>query len=97
MRTIQELLEIMLKNKSKFCYGLCGWVGELRCLKIISYKEEDLLKNYIKNNRPNIFSSLDTFINRKSPFFWRSGDIEPRIKWIKKHIKKQKSIYTIVI
>jgi hypothetical protein len=97
MRKIEELLEIMLENKSEFSYGLCGWVGELRCLKIISHEEEDFLKHYIQNNRPNIFSSLDTFINRKSPFFWCSMDIKPRIKWIEKHIKKQKSIYTIVI
>ena len=90
MRTIKELLEIMLKYKSGFSYGLCGWVGELRCIKIISYKEEVFLKNYIKNNRPNIFTSFNTFINRSSPFYWHPGNIEPRIKWIKKHIKKQK-------
>jgi hypothetical protein len=50
MRKIEELLEIMLENKSEFSYGLCGWVGELRCLKIISHEEEDFLKHYIQNN-----------------------------------------------
>lgn len=83
MRTIKELLELMLHNKRLFFTGLCNWASNIN----MSYDEYQLLKDYIKKNRPSMFSSFDAFINCKNKFYWEQGNITPRIEWIKKHIK----------
>lgn len=54
----------------------------------ITSEEEYSLQHYIDVNRPSIFSSIDAFIHCNNVFYWTPGDIKPRIKWIKKHIKK---------
>jgi len=87
MRPINELLELLLNNKSSFRYGLCSWVSNLKYRNILSRQEGALLLDYIDNNRPSKWSSIDAFIHRNKGFFWKEGDINPRIKWIKKHIK----------
>lgn len=87
MRSIKELLEIMLDNQQEFTHGLCSWIGNLRYEHIISHSEFLLLKIYIYENRPNKFSSISAYKNRNSGFYWKRKDIKPRIKWIKKHIK----------
>jgi hypothetical protein len=43
---------------------------------------------YIRKNRPSKFSSIDAFECRNSNYYWKIRDINPRIKWLKKHIKK---------
>jgi hypothetical protein len=87
MRSIKELLEIMLNNQQEFSHGLCNWVFNLRFEKIINHYESSLLMKYIKDNRPNKLSSLIAFVNSNRGFYWERKDIKPRIKWIKKHIK----------
>ncbi len=87
MRSIKELLEIMLENKSYFFSGLCDLVHDLRYCGDITQEERILLINYIKYNRPSKWSSLSAFKNRSSGYYWKRKDIKPRIKWIKKHIK----------
>lgn len=87
MRSIKELLEIMLDNQQDFSQGLCSWVSSLRYEQKINHIEFVLLRNYIGNNRPNRFSSIGAYKNRSSSFYWKRGDIKPRIEWIKKHIK----------
>jgi hypothetical protein len=89
MRTIKELLEIMLDNKDLFKYGLCSWVGLLYSYNRISNKEYLTLMEYIENNRPFMLSSISTMceIIKHSGYYWKEGDIKPRIKWIQKHIK----------
>lgn len=91
MKTIKELLQIMLDNPNYFRSGLCRWAESL-CYRhpfLITDLECRLLKEYIKSNRPNWLSSIDAFKRRDSVFYWKPDNIEPRIKWIKKHIKKQ--------
>ena len=90
MRTTKELLEVMLEHQDKFRLGLCIWTQELRLYRIISFSECVHLKDYIKNNRPSTFSSWDYFKYSfsGSRFYWEASEIKPRIKWIKKHIKK---------
>jgi hypothetical protein len=84
MRTTKELLEIMLKNEGYFNCGLCDWVSRLFINNIISLDEKYKLKTYIRENKP---FNWRTFL--KSAYYWKPGNIKPRIKWIKKHIKKQ--------
>lgn len=87
MRTIKELLQIMLDNKDLFQRGLCGWAFRIHEHNIINNEELLELEDYIINNRPSKYSSISAFIHRDSLFYWSYDDISPRIKWIKKHIK----------
>jgi len=88
MRTGKELLQLMLENKNRFETGLCYWVITLYSRAIINKNEYELIKYYIKNNRPSMFSSLSAFKNIRSNYYWEKGDITPRIKWINKQIEK---------
>lgn len=89
MRSIKELLEVLLDSQEHFSYGLCMWVNRLYKANIISYEEERCLVRYINNHRPSKFSSLDAWKQRNSDFYWPKGAIEPRLAWIHKHIRKQ--------
>lgn len=85
MRSIKELLELMLNNQKYFRKGLCTWVLLLYYNSKITQDESDLLIDYIKANPPFFV------IIRKLLYgghYWKYRVIEPRIEWIKKHIKK---------
>lgn len=84
MRTIKELLQLMLDNKQLFTCGLCGWNASL---KDTTPDEFYLVKNYILDNKP--FTLHRFFINDR--FYWEKGNIKPRIKWLEKHIQIQES------
>lgn len=89
MRTIKELLELMLENKHLFRIGLCGWALDMyftkKSTEKISYDEYCELLEYIEKNKPITLDSLTL-----DTYWWKPGDINPRIKWIEKHIKKNK-------
>lgn len=87
MRTIKELLQTMLDNQDFFSIGLCAWASDLYYFNLITYEERIVLRSYIRDNRPSKYSSINAFIHKDSDFYWFEGDISPRIKWIKKHIK----------
>jgi len=87
-RTIKELLTVMLEHKDAFDLGLCYWTGRLLDSDLIIEGEYDVLKAYILSNKP---ISIYTIINKvfhRTNFYWRPGNINPRIRWIKRHIKK---------
>lgn len=86
-RRIKELLEIMLSHKECFEDGLCLWSTNLWCQDHITYTEKNILKSYIRKNRPPFYSSLDVLMHTADAYYWFSGNIKPRIKWIEKHIK----------
>ncbi len=94
MRSIKELLELMLDNKDFFRSGLCQWNNSLYARDIITLDERKILSNYIVSNRPPFYDSVNMFyhtIRRHDPtgyYYWKDGEIKPRIKWIKKHIAK---------
>lgn len=89
MRSTKELLQLMLDNRSCFTGGLCAWVTVMWCSNIITIGEQQLLMDYIRRNRPNWLSSTNAFKRRNSSYYWEPNVIEPRIKWLKKHIKRQ--------
>ncbi len=86
MRTIKELLQVMLDNQP-YTAGLCHWISRLAQLDIITTEEFWELSYYIRLNRPSRYSSLKAYKNRHKSYYWPQYDLEPRIKWIKKHIK----------
>lgn len=88
MRTIKELLELMLENKHLFISGLCYWNYWILNNEKISGDEYCELRDYIEKNKPITWYNL--VIHRNGSYWWKPGDINPRIKWIKKHIKINK-------
>lgn len=82
-RTIKELLEVMLNNQQIFTHGLCAWATDLFCKDIISLEELYTLRSYIKDNKPFNFNTLFG-----DAYYWKSGKLEPRVKWLEKYIKK---------
>ena len=90
MRTIKELLIVMLDYQDKFKTGLCHWTSSLLLLNVISCDECTILDDYIGVNRPKRYSSYSAFKSRNSLYYWISTHKAPRIRWIKKHIKLNK-------
>lgn len=86
MRSIKELLQLMLDNQESFDKGLCHWVKYMYIDGLISNKEFMLLSSYIDINPPFIYK----IYRRHRGYYWKPGNIKPRIDWIKKHIKKNK-------
>jgi hypothetical protein len=86
LRSIKQLLQVMLDNQNLFDNGLCYWVTEVYHEGLISYEERAILLKHIQNNKPS-FSFIRIFVT--GGYFWKAGDIKPRIKWINKHINKQ--------
>lgn len=88
MRSIKELLQVMLDNQQYFQTGLCKWATSIWSAKLIDHEEMRVLDRYIDSNKPKKFSSLSAFIASGSSYYWIKGHLKPRVKWIKKHIKK---------
>ena len=88
-RTLSELLQVMLDNKSLFPLGLCHWNTKLHVANLITTAEYQYLDEYIENNRPKKVSWWWKSSNRR--YYWRPGKLYPRIKWIKHHIKRLNS------
>lgn len=88
MRTEKQLLELMLANIHLFSIGLCYHNDRLHCRGLITTDEHYLIYQYIKTNRPSKFSSWNAFWNCNNLFYWTPGDVEHRVKWLNKHIKK---------
>ncbi len=87
MRSIKELLQLMLNNKHLFIDGLCQWNRALCQNQLIDYKEYSTLEDYIDDNAPFFFTIKRSFWYRGYRYYWPKGDIKPRLKWINKHIK----------
>lgn len=96
MRSNKELLDIFLNNQKHFETGICKWVMNLWWLHLISSEEKLYLLNLIDNNPP-IFKFKYYFYNpdkiikysRTPSYYWKTGFINPRIKWLKKYLKDE--------
>lgn len=90
MRSIKELLELMLENKKLFERGLCRWSSNLLNDNIMSDDEYISLRQYINRNHPkNDFIDKVFRVCRKNDlYYWTAGLLYPRVRWIKEHIKK---------
>jgi len=84
MRTIKELLEVLLENIDEINgLGLCKLVSTLYYSQMVSLDEFYLVKRYIGEHKPE---NLHTRFG--CVFYWTRGRKSPRIKWLKKHIEK---------
>lgn len=91
MRSIEELLKLVLKRSPKWWQyrkashngGLCSIVRELVCSNIITWNEEYDLLDYIRDHRPQ-YPPI-------TPYGWKPYYWSPRRKFLRKHIKLNKS------
>lgn len=81
MRTIKELLQVMLDNQEHFRTGLCELNICLYLRGYITCNEKCIIRNYINMHPPeNIVPGIFCW-------YWERGEKEPRIKWLKDHIQ----------
>ena len=104
MRSTKELLEVMKEHVWMFNplftvsppRGLCTLAVKLYLKNIITIKEFIHIEDYIRENKPSVLSDWDSLIHRItnpfSEYYWKEGEIEPRIKWIEKHIEKNSEV-----
>lgn len=86
---VKHTLEILLKHIDLYCgQGLCMLSLKLVHINVITSVQHARLNNYIHENKPSRFSSLAAFKSQLSLYHWPQKDVEARIKWIKKQIKK---------
>ena len=81
IRPNKELLQVFLDNQDKFTQGLCLWAF-------------DLYENGLFITRDEM-EYIDEMIYRDPNycpigFMWPSGQIQPRIDWLKEKLTKQK-------
>jgi len=81
MRTMKELLQLILGNEKLFETGLCRWAVILRLRGLITFEEYLRIINHIFLNKP------DHVITALSTYWWDSGLKELRITWLKEQIK----------
>jgi len=87
MRSIKELLGLMLQHQELFRTGLCTWIFDMYFPNqpnspILTTEERKLLSRYVDKNRPSKYSGMLAFLWRNRVHYWPKGWIRPRIKWI---------------
>ena len=93
MRTIKELLEIMLayyeKPENGTTFGLCKVVNSLRSDEVITQEEEDIITYYMGNNKPvtSFYTWENEVTNEDYKFWYQVGVKPPRIEWLNEHIE----------
>lgn len=89
---IKAVFEELLENKDCFYTGLCNWIDNVNYQSIHKYcTRYNLTISYVSQNRPraSIWQNLKKYLFGAplSAYYWKVGNIETRIKFIKKHIK----------
>lgn len=82
LHNLKSDFSLILQNEYWFRTGLCEWIHNIYGSKN-KFKNINLLERYLKSNRPITLNRLFT----PSVYWWKKGDIVPRVKWIKKQIK----------
>jgi hypothetical protein len=78
MRTIPELLKVMLENQQFFYFGLCGWAKLCAGEGLMNNHEYLSVIYYIEQNKP---------MNART-YYWTICELQPRIDWINEQLKK---------
>lgn len=87
-KTIKELLELLRieitrRYNTDIFTGMCGAIFALNYRNYILNKEMNMLFEYLENNVPN---NVD--VDGTKDYWWEIGKIQPRYKWIDKHLNK---------
>jgi hypothetical protein len=95
MRTIKELLQLMLDHQEYFDTGLCLWTTRMYQNGLFTSEERNCVRDYIRNNRPTDKWTYDALFYQKKPerstYYWTVFEIGPRKRWLKRHIRKNSS------
>ena len=93
MRNLKELLLVLLIGITDYMViesqydGLCGVINGLEYDDTITYKEKNLLEDYIEEHMPHDYSnSIDCLA--RDVYGWKPGNASIRIKWLNRRIKK---------
>lgn len=93
MRTKQELLQVYLDNENLFFTGLCQWTQMLYYDELITVEEASYLDTLIHKKRP-LKTRLQEHLyflpykyRKNTLYYWKIGEIEPRIKFLKRFLK----------
>jgi hypothetical protein len=90
---LSEIFQLMLDNVKYFEGGLCVWVNETifqkHPYKSWSWIDEQTgnAKKYFREHRP-----INYYWLTGNGYFWKRSDINPRVKFLKKHIKKLQAL-----
>jgi hypothetical protein len=76
MRTMPELLNVMLENQGKFGDGLCLWAFRIYLNGLMRNDEYVSILEYIKEHRPN----------KRNLHSWKRNELQPRIDWINEQL-----------
>lgn len=83
----EQLLKQMLERTDLFTDGLCWWSYKMYKEGLFTYKEKDLIKKKMNNNRPIAAWNMNPL------FFWEKNLLEPRIVWILEQLGFKKHEY----
>lgn len=93
MRTKQELLQVYLDNEKLFVTGLCYWTQGLHYRELITEEEASYINTLISKKKP-IRTRLQERLHflpykyrKNTLYYWKIGEIEPRIKFLKRFLK----------
>lgn len=90
MRTTKELLIILRDNiELSTINGLCFLNITLLYKNIITDAEHTIIHDYIYNNQPSKKSKLYGGSDNGF-YYWPKGEKEPRLRWLKYHIRINK-------
>lgn len=92
-RTLSTLLILLREHIKKYGVhekGLCHLIDDMFFYNHINNQEFDKLSNYINDNPPINFYRIVRKLGLKfqDNYHWEPGNMEVRIKWLNKHIKK---------
>jgi hypothetical protein len=80
-KELQKGIEQVMIQPSRFQWnGMCQVIAFMRMVNILTLDEYMMVKAYIKKHEPKKLWNT-------SAYWWQPGDYEPRIKWLKEHIK----------
>lgn len=91
MKSIKELLEMLLKNINSGKFRTCLCMSVFLLNNDVTKEELALLFDYINQNKPKSRFSIGIYnflYYKDDSFYWKIGKVKPRIEWLKYHIKK---------
>jgi hypothetical protein len=89
-KRMAALLQRMLDHEELFNVGLCMWAASMETAGYFTAREEFDVRDYIGRNRPTERWTYDALFYQNGPdsvYYWKTFELGPRKRWLKKHIK----------
>lgn len=84
MRTISELIILMISNIEYFDGTYDDWLSNLNESELISKEEEVLVRQFLKNNKPSYFFDWSLLLGwyMKTEERFLDWDLGNRLRWL---------------